>query len=147
MPVPVRAVRFSLPADLAYLDVARRFLAVLGDKSGLSEREVHEIQLVVTEAMTNVIEHGYGPTFEGGIVDLEFEVSDEVLVLVLRDRAPVGFDGAGPEVDLERYRAERKVGGLGLQLMRRLFDEVAFAREEPDGANLVRLVRRVRRGE
>jgi serine/threonine-protein kinase RsbW len=141
----VRAVRFSLPADLAYLEVARRFLAILGDKSGLSPSEVHDIQLVVTEAMTNVIEHGYGPrAADGAAVDLQFEVTDDDLVLLLCDTAPEAFDGAGPEVDLERYRAERKVGGLGLHLMRRLFDEVEFTRDET-GVNTVRLVRQVRR--
>lgn len=140
-----RTVRFSLPADLAYLEVARRFLAVLGEKSGLSVSEVHDIQLVVTEAMTNVIEHGYGPRAQdGAAVDLQFEVSDEQLVLLLCDTAPEAFDGAGPDVDLDRYRAERKVGGLGLHLMRRLFDDVAFTRDE-DGVNTVRLVRQVRR--
>ena len=141
----VQLVRFSLPADLAYLEVARGFLSVLGNRSGLPPREVHEIQLVVTEAMTNIIEHGYGPgAGEGAEVELLFEVSEDELVLVLRDRAPEAFDGEGPEVDLDRYRAERKVGGLGLHLMRRLFDQVDFAREA-DGTNLVRLVRRVRK--
>ena len=81
-----------------------------------------EIAVAVSEAMTNVVEHAYRGE-PGHAVRLRFRPGPEALRIELEHR------GAAPKslpagVDLGRLARERRRGGLGVHLMRRLMDHV-----------------------
>ena len=85
----------------------------------LGEEGAGDLELALTEAVTNVIRHGYGP--EGGPVRVEAEVQG-------RQVPGEALAGAGlhrfdfdPE-DIEGLPA----GGMGLSLITVLMDEVSY---------------------
>ena len=139
----LKPVTVSLPSDVNYLDVARMFVSDIGQKVGLSASEIHDLQLAVTEAVTNVIEHAYSGDTDQRI-DLAIEKDGECFVVAITDKGNNRFDPtAHPDPDLKEYLSQCRVGGLGLFLMRKLMDEVEFTSDD-QGVNRVRLVKHLK---
>jgi anti-sigma regulatory factor (Ser/Thr protein kinase) len=92
----------------------------------------------VDEWVTNVVVHGYRGAH--GPVEVEVGRDGSSIVVRVRDRAPV-FDpadapGFDPSVPLER----RRLGGMGIHLMRELMDSVEH-RPLPGSGNEVTMRR------
>jgi len=139
---PLKPITVSLPSDMNYLDIARAFVAEIGGKVGLDPSEIHDLQLAVTEAVTNVIEHAYeGDTDKR--IELAIEKDGECFVVVITDSGHVRFDAASKaDPDMKEYLSQCRVGGLGLFLMRKLMDEVEFISDEQ--TNKVRLIKKMK---
>ncbi len=129
----------TLEASLEALAEISDFVVEQARIMGLDEHAAWEVQLAVDEAVTNVIQHSYaeysGPiTISSRMIDSEFEIT-------IRDRGKPFDPNAVPEPDLVSPLEERKTGGLGLYLMRKLMDRVAF--EFVDGENVLMMAKRV----
>ena len=127
-----------LPARLESLDDFLRFVAERSEESGLTPRRSREIQLVVEEAVVNVIRNAYpdGP----GDIELRWrlEADGSKLSIEVED-AGVPFDlRTVPEPDLKSGLADRKIGGLGIHFIRTLTDRVEHRRQ--NGKNILTLV-------
>lgn len=120
----------ALPRDELSVPVVRRVLKQALGTLGVQEECVGDIELALTEACSNVLNHA---------VDAEeYEVSagidGDVCVIEVVDRG-AGFDST----DLGHADAEHSAeGGRGIQLMRALVDRVHFASSTPAGT-VVRL--------
>lgn len=135
-----RAFELSLIADLDKLGEVRSFIKRAGTALGAPDEMVGDLCLVVDEAVTNIVLHGYDGA--GGPVELHVERDGDDLVVLLRDRA-AAFDGQGVEApQLDEALAERKFGGMGVYLIRQLTDRSEF-RPRAGGGNELRLVKRV----
>ncbi|NPA25062.1 MAG: ATP-binding protein [Deltaproteobacteria bacterium] len=123
--------RIELPATLENLP---RFIAFAADQArrrGFSASRVGEIELVLEEALVNVIRYAY-PESEGDLA-LEIRSSPESgLVLEIRDRG-VSFNPLeNPPPDLEADILERAVGGLGIYFIKELADRVSWRRQDQE---------------
>lgn len=134
-PVDPAGERLVLPADLDRLAEARSWARQHAEAAGFSGRDLGEIELAVTEAVSNVIRHGYRDV-DDGTVELQVEVSDRELVLRIVDEGPAFDPTQGEPVEL----SEPRPGGYGLYLIETVMDEVAWRRREDD-TNELRLVR------
>lgn len=135
-----RAFELSLVADLDQLGEVRSFIKRAGTALGAPDEVVGDLCLVVDEAVTNIVLHGYGGA--GGPVELHVERDGDDLVVLLRDRAAV-FDSHGVQAPkLDESLAKRKFGGMGVYLIRHLTDRSEF-RPRAGGGNELRLVKRV----
>jgi anti-sigma regulatory factor (Ser/Thr protein kinase) len=135
-----------LRSNLDHIGLARDFVVEIAKAVPMSHREVYDLELVVDEALTNVIEHAYEGRPDRP-VELTVALDGDALVIeIVHDGRR--FDPTGrPEVDLKAHIAERRVGGLGLYLINKLMDEVAYG-EDATGRPCIRLVkRRVPAGE
>ena len=108
----------ALPRDEYSVPVARRVLARSLDVLGVDEAVVADIELALTEACTNVLDHAADTD--------EYEVSagidGTVCVIEVIDRG-AGFDSSTQGlVDAEPSAED----GRGIQLMRALVDKVTF---------------------
>lgn len=117
-------------AELASLPALLRPVRLAAVAGGLDADTEGDLLLALEEACANVIAHGYPPGSPGPI-----EV--EVLLRVGRVEVTVtdlarAFDPAhAPAPDLTSPWERRRVGGLGLHLIRELMDEVGH--ESPEG--------------
>ena len=108
----------------------------------LSSRAKYSVGLAVEEMASNVIKYGYDD-------DREHEIA--VHVAARNDRVEIVFEDDGhffdptahPKPDLERIVESRRIGGLGIELVRRICEKMTYARE---GA-FNRLVLHIRRFE
>ena len=134
-----REFDLSVEARLENLSVVRSIIKKSGQILGVDEEVLGDLGLVVDEAVTNIILHGY----EGkdGTVDVRVIRDDDALVIYIRDQAKT-FSASDVEAPhLETSLAEREYGGMGVYLIRKLTDEHEF-RPLPGQGNELRLVKR-----
>jgi serine/threonine-protein kinase RsbW len=126
--------RLRLPAELTRLAQAREWCRLHAARCGVSGPGLADMELAVTEAVSNVIRHGYGED-PAQVIELVVESTDDALVLVIRDRGPVFDPTLLPSVDLN----EPTTGGYGVHLIHSVMDDVVWRRQ--GGWNELRLVR------
>jgi anti-sigma regulatory factor (Ser/Thr protein kinase) len=95
--------------------------------SGFDAALAERLALAVDEAATNVIEHAYAGAADR-IVELRFWDAGAELRIDLVDDGAAVDPREVPQLDLARFAAERRTGGLGVHLMGRIMDSVTFAR-------------------
>lgn len=106
-------------------------------RQGCDKRTARALQAAVGELVANLAMYGAGDA-AGVPVVLDGEVTvraDEVVLLIADDGIP--FDPTeheAPEIDAELI--ERRSGGVGLYLLRRMFSHVTYQRE--NGRNVGR---------
>lgn len=106
----------------------------------LSPAVANALQLAIEELFTNAVSYGYA---EGqcGSLHLSLDVREGWIEVELQDDArPFNPLVEGPEVNPEASLEERGIGGLGIHLTRKLFDELSYERR--DDRNIVRLRKR-----
>jgi serine/threonine-protein kinase RsbW len=134
MPAPVRDT-LVLPTRLAAIDDARRWASGHARGAALDETSIAEVEVAMTEALSNVIVHSYEEREDERVL-LSLEIDDERLALEIRDRGrpfePARYEP--PDLDAP---AEH---GYGVFLIDELMDEVV-RRPLDDGGTLVLLVR------
>ena len=121
---PLRLEVPAAPESLALAHEATRRAAIA---HGFDAAAADEIAVAVGEAMTNVVEHAYRGE-PGHQVVLRFLPTPDLLRIELEHRGEAPRD-LPTGVDLPRLARERRRGGLGVHLMRRLMDRVLH--EEP----------------
>ena len=128
----------TIDAHLDKLAEVRDFIDSAGAKLGITENALADLRLVVDEAVTNIILHGY----EGrkGNVELQMTTEDDSVVISIRDQAR-SFDPTdvnNPQLDTALK--DRAFGGMGIFLIKRMTDEAVF-KPLPGGGNELRLVK------
>ncbi|MDR7576704.1 MAG: ATP-binding protein, partial [Armatimonadota bacterium] len=114
-PIVLDGLRLTLPAKPSAVRIARQAVSRLAAEAGLDRRQMLGVQVAVSEAVSNIIEHAYGPA--GGPIHLRASLAEGLLTVEVRD---VG-----------RWRTPREEGrGRGLALMRALADRVTIERGE-----------------
>jgi anti-sigma regulatory factor (Ser/Thr protein kinase) len=134
-----RAHSLSVDADLEQLKTVRSFINETGQALDIDADTLGEICLVVDEAVTNVILHGYDG--KPGRIDIEMLAEQDDLVIHVRDQAPVFTAEEVETPHLDEALSERAYGGMGVYLIRKLTDEAEF-HPLPGKGNELRLVRR-----
>lgn len=121
------ALVVTLPSQTEYLGLVRELTKRMAELSGFPEPVADRLALAVDEATTNVIEHAYRGDREREI-ELRFEDQGPDFRVELIDTGRMVDPRAVPRVDLEKYAAERRTGGLGIALMENIMDSVTFRR-------------------
>jgi serine/threonine-protein kinase RsbW len=136
----MQSVRFA--AKFEFLDEIREFVGEVARKGGFSDKDVYNIQLAADEAASNMIEHSY-ENIPDGVIDLSCGMEGEQIRIVLTDYGEPFDPSIIPLPDLKADLSDRKIGGLGIFLMRKLMDEVHY---EPraDKSNVLTMIKRKR---
>ena len=130
-------ISFSLclPRDEASVPVVRHLCRDALMKLGVEEGCVSDIEVAVTEACTNVLDHAQG-------TDDEYEVNVEVNHATCEIRiidTGTGFDHNGAGREMSAGSAE---SGRGIFLMRAMVDDLSFL-SEPERGTMVHLVKKL----
>ena len=128
-------------ANFDSLDEIREFVGEEARRVGFSDKEIYAIQLAADEASTNVIEYAYDGV-EDGKIEIDCITTDGELKIVMRDQGKSFDPSSVPEPNVKGDLAERKIGGLGIYLMRKLMDEVSYE-TSAEGDNLLTMTKRV----
>ena len=124
----------ALPRDQLSVPLARRILKRSLDSLGIDVETISDIELALTEACTNVLDHAHGDddyTVSAGI-------DGHTCVIEVIDRG-AGFDGS------ERGlldAAPSSEDGRGIQLMRALVDRLEF-QNQPTSGTVVHLEKKL----
>ncbi len=116
-----------VPATIDAIEQVAMYLEEFLEKTEVPMMEATRIQLAVEEAVTNVVTHGYDDS--GGDVSIRLESSPAQIAITIID-AGAAFDPTTmPPPDVTADLDHRKIGGLGVHLIRSVMDEVRYARE------------------
>ena len=114
--------------------LVRDFVDELRDHLRLDEEKCFDLNLVLEEAVTNVINYAYTDGAEHTFT-LDAAEKGGTLTLTLTDDG-VPFDPtAAPDPDVSLPAEERPIGGLGIFLIRQLMEQVFYERR--DGKNVL----------
>ncbi len=117
-------LELKVKAKLENLAVISDFITKAMKQLGI-EQETFQVQLAVDEACTNIIQHAYSGGSEKSIRIL-CSMSGSDLVIQIRNWGKPFDPDSIPPPDLEADLEERRVGGLGIYLMRRMMDKVRY---------------------
>jgi anti-sigma regulatory factor (Ser/Thr protein kinase) len=134
------SVELRLANDLDGLAGLAERVERFGVEQGLAENVVNALNVVLDEAVSNAINHGYDAGVRGEIAVRLRRSADRVEVEVEDDGRP--FDPLQvPPPDLSLPLERRPIGGLGIHLIRNLMDEISYARQA--GRNVLKMAKRL----
>ena len=107
------------------LSLIREFVQENAVETGMQSKSVNDMMLAVDEACTNIIKHAYKSYPEGKII-LTIKVFPEKIIIKIKDYGNAFHPEVIHEPDIQEYYRQKKVGGLGMYLMKTLMDEVKY---------------------
>ena len=114
--------------DLQELSKLSEGLAAFCKEAHIPPTAVADMTLALEEVVTNIISYGY-PDGREHRIRVRLERKDNAIVITTEDDG-VAFDPlAVPSPDLDAPLCERKIGGLGIHLVRQLMDTLVYHRE------------------
>jgi len=133
-----QSFELTIGSDIEKIPLVSARLEDTMEAYGFSPEEILDTQLAVEEVITNVIVHGYKKT--GHEIHLSCRFTGDHIEINVADSAP-RFDPLSiPEPELDADIDERRIGGLGIYLVRQVMDTVSYRYE--NGRNILTLEKR-----
>jgi serine/threonine-protein kinase RsbW len=124
-----QAIRIVLPSEPTAVRRALKQLEMRLSPLGLNVEEDGTMQIVLAEALNNIVEHAYSGTI--GVVELEAARGDAGLAFTITDRGLPMPDGEVPLGRIPDYPSdpsEMPEGGFGWFLIHDLTHELSYQR-------------------
>jgi len=116
------------PARLEYLQPFTEAISHCAKEQGFDKKRISEIELAAEEALVNIFNYAYQGN-EGDVeVICKLDPQDRLIIEILDSGVPFDMLSLG-EPDTTADISERKVGGLGIFLIRKLMDDVQYQHE------------------
>jgi serine/threonine-protein kinase RsbW len=116
-----------LPARIENLGRFKESVAECARAQGFDQKRIYGIELAVEEILVNIFNYAYPET--PGDVEINCKLETGRLVIEIIDSG-IPFDMTSlTHPDLTADVEERKIGGLGILLVKRMVDEVRYLRE------------------
>lgn len=119
----------TLGSELGEIPRLMEAVASFCEQGELGADVAMEIELVLEEAVTNSIRHGFVDGDEHSVTVRMACADAELTLEVIDDGIPYNPLQRAP-VDVDAPLEERSIGGLGIHLIKNLMDEVEYDRVE-----------------
>jgi anti-sigma regulatory factor (Ser/Thr protein kinase) len=103
------------------------------------DRYIFAYETAVDEASTNVVKYAYGG--KGGFFQVSCALRGADIIVSIRDRGKKFDPNSVPLPEVVSELEERKVGGLGIYMMKKMMDRVGHSYSNREG-NLLELVKK-----
>lgn len=131
----------AIEARLEQVRDACDFVVACAETTGMDERAVYHCQMAVDEALTNIIEHGYGFEGEESAIEICCQRDGERFVITLIDESPAFNPLEHEAPDPDEPLDSREPGGWGIYFIRRLMNDVSY--DYVNGKNRLTLVKAI----
>ena len=132
----------NIVADSVNLDEVAAFVEEFLESHDCSMELMVTIAIAVEEVFVNIAHYAYGT--EGGgkaTVRLEFDEDKRQARFIFIDSGEEFDPLAKPDPDLDAYHKERRVGGLGILMVKKSMDDVVYERK--DDKNILTLIKTI----
>jgi anti-sigma regulatory factor (Ser/Thr protein kinase) len=119
----------KLPANISSLEKLVSHVSAWMKDRGFPSARIQDIRLAVEEALVNIFDYAY-PGGRGEVdVNCRDEAGNKYIIEIKDGGAP--FDPTkAPEPEVRGGLQERKPGGLGIHLIKKMIGDVRYRREE-----------------
>ena len=129
-----------LANDIAEISRLAQFVDEVGEEFSLTPDIVFNLNLVLEEAVANIINYAY-PKEEHQTIYLSASMHEGSIVFVLTDTGKEFDPTAAPDADISLSADDRPIGGLGIFLIRQIMNEVKYERIE--GKNVLTMEKKL----
>ena len=129
-----------LANELSEISRLNGFIEDIGNVFSLTPDIIFNLNLVLEEAVVNVINYAY-PKEEHESIYLSARMQDDSIIFVLSDTGKEFDPTQVPEADITLSAEDRPIGGLGIFLIRQIMNEVKY--ERIDGKNVLTLEKKL----
>ena len=123
--------------ELESLDPIFDYIDKFIEANGINERDAYYLILAIEELFTNMVK--YNPD-DPGQISIVLKADSGTAVIELIDSCTTPFNIVdAPEYDTSRSIDERPIGGVGIHLIKKTFDDVSY--EHKDNKSKITLVK------
>ena len=118
----------------------RRINAAVGDflsEEGVPDRTIHHVRLVIEELVSNIVRYAFDDA-DPHRIEVDVRSEPRRVAVTIEDAGRPFDPNAAPPPPLQQPLEERRLGGLGIFLVRKLTSELSYSRE--NDRNRVRAV-------
>lgn len=129
-PEGVMRATLSVPATNEGTRAAIRHIAGLVDRTRVSADDADRLEIVLAEALNNIVEHAFADR-EDGIIEITIDAAPPGLHFTITDDGlpmPTGRLPGGNTADPDREAYEQAEGGYGLHLIREVARKLRYER-------------------
>lgn len=120
--------KIKLPAKIGSLVELIQFVTKNAERLQFSQKRIQEIQLAVEEALVNIFHYAFPEG--GGEVEVTCRQDDMNKFIIEIEDTGIAFDVLSvSDPDIHADISERKEGGLGIYLIKKMVDDVRYRRE------------------
>ncbi len=119
--------RLILPATMENLEELLAFVEGCARKAGLDAGRQQHLAIAAEETIVNVIHYAYPEG--GGDIEVICEPHKEALEIVFRDWGVPFNPLAAPEPDTDLPLEERRIGGMGILLVKKMIPNLWYERK------------------
>jgi serine/threonine-protein kinase RsbW len=131
-------VKLTIPAKADYLVLCRLVLSGIAMQTPMSDIELADLKLAVTEVCGNAVQHAASAA--PGVVRVVYRVEPDAIEVAVEDEGAGG--AAFPQVDEAALIEGPVESGMGLAIVRAIMDEVVLEDGSPQGT-VVRMRKRL----
>ena len=122
-----RIERFIVPADAKNLAQIRNFTSAYARRNSFSREEMNRLKISIDEICSNIVRYAY-EGIERGDIQVRIQRRKNRITVKILDKG-VAFDPSTIEApDLDKFVKEKRHGGIGFHLVKKLNDEVLYKR-------------------
>jgi len=118
----------TVPGNPEGIRLAAEALDAFAEAHGLSRHATWPFQVALDELVSNVARHGRREDGREVTIEMELRLRGDELEIELVDDGPPFDPLEAPEPDTSLPVEERPIGGLGILILKRLMDAVAYER-------------------
>jgi len=126
------AVFITIPSHPKYLSMVRAATVNMGKLYGMEDTVIEDVKLAVDEACSNVIKHAYRGDTSKKIV-IKYKIMQNGFAVIIED--------SGIKAHLKLIKGRNlddvRPGGLGIHLIKRVFDVFKFDEKKKKGNRLI----------
>ena len=125
----------TIPAALDQLDIVQAFIDQMLDDTTCTPETRIPLQIAVEELFVNIASYAYAPGTGDVTVGCSIDPTIPSVTIQFRDRG-IPFDPLAKEdADITLSAEERRIGGLGIYMVKEFMDELTYSYE--DGQNIL----------
>lgn len=131
--------KIIVPAKDEALNEVLAFVDEILEANDCSMKAQMQIDIAVEELFVNIAHYAYGD--ENGEAEIEASVADGLCTISFKDKG-VEFDPLKkPDPDITLSAEERQIGGLGIFMVKKSMNSVAYERK--DGTNILTITKSI----
>lgn len=131
----------TIPADKKEIEKGITPIIMLLEDAEVDFVLINKIEVAIDEILTNIALYAYTPN--KGNIDIDYELDEDSrnLTIIIADEGKEFDPLAKEDPDITLDEKDRKIGGLGIFIVKNIMDDVTYQRK--NNKNILTLKRKV----